>query len=256
MKKFLIIISIIFTSLFAFANSDNQDTLALIDKVQHAHSEQSKETKTLYLELAQKLDTHIAKGEKNANIYTMQGNAYLFADKIGMAIYAYKNALKYAHNDEEIFNNLDYARSLCVTQLNPSKKTSLIEDYFYEASFTKNNALWIFLLSWNLIFIIPLLKTKITEIKFLWIISIAFASIFGSALLYQKYVELNNKEGIVITKDTIARKGASDIFLPAYKETLKDGTEFVILGKKKGWLHAKLKDGTTSWIDEKATIEL
>ncbi len=253
MKKFLITIFTIFLSLSAFAN---EDTLALIDKALKAQESEAKETKALYLEIGENLNTLTQSGVKNANIYTMQGNAYLFANKIGMAIYSYRNALKFDSHNEEILNNLDYARSLCANEEENNKNLSMIESYFYDTEFTKNNALWIFLLAWNLIFIIPLIKTSISEIKFLWIVSIFLAAIFGSSLFYTKYLELNYSYAVVNVSDTVARKGASDIFVPAYKESLKDGKEFLILGKKNNWIHAKLKDGSSCWINKNHTIEL
>lgn len=244
MRNFICLIFILFASV-SFADSN---IIAFMKRAETLQKDSSAESKIAWNTLINEINLKINDDNANADIYALLGNAYLFSGEIGNAIYAYQKALKYTPFNDELINNLNYARKLCGNKFDPNLNKTFLEKYILSNYIIKKYSFYIFAVSWLLIFMIPLLKTKISEMKFLWIVSIIFASLSISILALWKYDTYYNKYGVIVVDDTIARKGANEIFMPAFKEALKDGVEFSILNEKNGWFHIKLPDGNTAWI--------
>jgi len=62
------------------------------------------------------------------------------------------------------------------------------------------------------------------------------------------------QHGVVIQSQTIARKGNVASYGPAFKEPLREATEFRVVEPRGDWLLIRLPGGGEGWIEGKAAV--
>ncbi|HIA71136.1 MAG TPA: hypothetical protein EYO01_00290 [Phycisphaerales bacterium] len=196
-------------------------------------------------------------GVENGMLWYNLGNSQLLSGNIGEAIVAYRIGQRYIPSDGRLTANLQFARSLVA---NPVKKENTISilrrlAFWHDALPTKVRltiGLLLWFSCWTLLSV-RLFRTiagfKTTSI-FLGIAVVAL-----SFSVVHDILDQHRSNGVLIESEVTVRKGNGEHFAPLFTEPIHEGIEFEILEQRPDWLHIKLPNGSTGWIQEKdATI--
>ncbi|MDC7126725.1 MAG: hypothetical protein PQJ46_14235, partial [Spirochaetales bacterium] len=191
----------------------------------------------------------ISAGIKNGSLYYNLGNTYVRLHKIGFAILNYRRSLLYSPNNQQVWYNLDYARSLQKNGFESNTENEVLHIIFFlhylipisikvTILIVVNAAFWLFLIlrrfgyKWN----IPLVVALI-------ILLFSAASVF---------VDMRNSKvlhGVVTADETIGRLGDNKSYESAFDGSLYDGVEFTVKQRRAGWVLAELPDNNLVWIE-------
>ncbi len=187
-------------------------------------------------------------GFESGAVFYNQGNAWMRAGEIGRAVAAYRRAKRYRPRDPYLDANL---RSALAGR--GSTSDTSIADYvvFWQDSLSYPEK---FLLTTVL-----LVLTLATGLGRHWQRRrVLFRRLFVTAAVLLTLSAVSTardwhrfertKHGVVITKETVARKGNSDNYEPAFTEPLTEGTEFTLVESRDEWLHVRLGDSGDGWI--------
>lgn len=200
-------------------------------------------------------------GKHSAAIYYNLGNAYYKSNEIGPSIYYFEKGLQLSPKDEDIVNNLAYAKNMTIDAIEPLPKTQLSK--FVNGitkTFTYNQWAWIAVIFGFLCVISFLLyqfsyQTLTKRIYFL-ISSIAFLFIIGTvAIAYQQYGKAQaDRPAIVFAKETAVKAEpnlrSDEVFV------LHEGTKVQVLDTIDNWKKIQLIDGKIGWIIAEDVNEL
>lgn len=192
-------------------------------------------------------------GFVSSELYYNLGNSYYKINKVGPSIYYYEKALKLNPLNEDVKNNLVFAKRLALDNIEELPKT------FFQ-KFNKN---YLQKLSYNQWAIIVVLFSFLASVFFLLfyfaitpaqkrfyfsISSLSFMLLIISFLItYQQYsYTINNKEAIVFVEKTEVRN--SPTLNSEVVFTLHEGTKVLVLDLVDDWKKIKLKDGKLGWI--------
>ncbi len=191
---------------------------------------------------------------QNGELYTNLANTHFLSGDVGRAILNYRRAQRYLPGDRQLQNALDYARTQRV-------------DIFVEGSASiaaKRVFFWHFLLSqqtrtiilaclaggiWcvlGLHLLIPLRRRW----NFIAVLGAAMLLVLASTALHG--ARNPSREGVIVEREVIARKGDSFIYDPAFATALHSGTEVRILEQRRDWLRIKTSDNSQGWIPLKS----
>jgi tetratricopeptide (TPR) repeat protein len=192
-------------------------------------------------------------GFVSSELYYNLGNSYYKINKVGPSIYYYEKALKLNPLNEDVKNNLVFAKRLALDNIEELPKTV----------FQKFNKNYLQKLSYNQWAIIVVLFSFLASVFFLLfyfaitpaqkrfyfsISSLSFMLLIISFLItYQQYLyTINNKEAIVFVEKTEVRN--SPTLNSEVVFTLHEGTKVLVLDLVDDWKKIKLKDGKLGWI--------
>lgn len=192
-------------------------------------------------------------GFVSSELYYNLGNSYYKINKVGPSIYYYEKALKLNPLNEDVKNNLVFAKRLALDNIEELPKTV----------FQKFNKNYLQKLSYNQWAIIVVLSSFLASVFFLLfyfaitpaqkrfyfsISSLSFMLLIISFLItYQQYsYTINNKEAIVFVEKTEVRN--SPTLNSEVVFTLHEGTKVLVLDLVDDWKKIKLKDGKLGWI--------
>ena len=192
-------------------------------------------------------------GFVSSELYYNLGNSYYKINKVGPSIYYYEKALKLNPLNEDVKNNLVFAKRLALDNIEELPKTV----------FQKFNKNYLQKLSYNQWAIIVVLFSFLASVFFLLfyfaitpaqkrfyfsISSLSFMLLIISFLItYQQYSNtINNKEAIVFVEKTEVRN--SPTLNSEVVFTLHEGTKVLVLDLVDDWKKIKLKDGKLGWI--------
>ena len=194
-------------------------------------------------------------GVRNGKLFYNMGNTYFQIGEIGKAILFYRRAEILDPGDGNLRHNLSYVRSRRADRL-PSNQVSAAARILL---------FWHFLLSpkakaygfVSLFFLacvlgaMALLRRKRTEIILLSIAGSLSLLLLGSLIADELRLR-TFRDGVITTKEVVARKGDGTAYQHSFIDPLHEGTEFSLLEERKGWYRIRLTDGRTGWIPEAA----
>ncbi|QNM84940.1 tetratricopeptide repeat protein [Polaribacter pectinis] len=189
----------------------------------------------------------------SSELYYNLGNSYYKLNKVGPSIYYYEKALKINPLNEDVKNNLVFAKRLALDNIEELPKTVL----------QKFNANYIQKLSYNQWAIVVVIFSFLAAILFLlfyfaeiptkkrlyFVTSIiSFIILIASiSITYHQYnSSINKVEAIVFVEKTEVRNAptlnSEEVF------TLHEGTKVYVLDAVDNWKKIKLADGKLGWI--------
>jgi hypothetical protein len=188
---------------------------------------------------------------QNGRLFYNIGNIYYRLGELGKAILYYKRAEYYIPGDPNLRHNLRYLRTQRMDRVEASY-TGLLSRIFYvwrsflppkikilafAASFA---SIWIF-------GILLILKRKRWN-SFAIVISCLAVLFFLGSLIANDMVWRTKREGVIIVKEIVARRGDGEMYESSFQEPLHDGTEFTLIEERAGWYLIQLTDGSSGWI--------
>lgn len=185
-------------------------------------------------------------------VFYNQGNAWMQAGQPGRAVAAYRQAQRCSPRIAFLDDNLAQALGDTTASRQPILETILFWQNWlsYAEKFyvTAAAAIVVFALAVAMLF---------TSAR--WLRRVTWASVALTALLafsagYDWLRFDGTQHGAVIQSQTIARKGNAASYGPAFKEPLREATEFRLVERRGDWLLIRLPGGGEGWIEDKAAV--
>lgn len=189
-------------------------------------------------------------GIHNGKLYYNIGNAHFRLNDLGSAILNYRRAAQFLAGDANLTQNLRYARSRRLDQIEEKQETQVLKTllfWHYDLSQRTRSALFagFFAAFWLLASLRLFFADRVP--------SALLAACGGIALLFLGSIALesasgSHDSGVILAEQVIARKGDGDTYEPSFKEPLHAGTEFSLLENRGEWYQVELADGQRCWI--------
>ena len=247
MKKIIFIFSLLFSPFFwAQSAFENANKLYQEEK---------------YQEAAQTYESILNSGKQSAEIYFNLGNCYYKLHKIAPSIYNFEKALQLSPNDEEIKNNLDFARKMALDDIKIIPKVGfhkLISDFTSKYYYDTWAWIAVGLAFGFLLFFLGYYFSSTTFKKrlfftgmFVLIVGILVSTFSG---IYEKNRTESERPAIVFV-ESVPLKGEPKVNAPE-TTTIHEGTKVYVLESTSNWKKVELTDETTGWLETSAIKEL
>ncbi|MCI2229973.1 SH3 domain-containing protein [Polaribacter sp. MSW13] len=197
----------------------------------------------------------------SSELYYNLGNSYYKLNKVGPTIYYYEKALKIDPLNEDVKNNLVFAKRLALDNIEELPKTILQkfnQNYLQKLSYNQW-AITVVLFSFiaAILFLFFYFANTPSKKRFYFVTSIIsfFLLISSFFITYNQYqFSKNNIEAIVFAEKTEVRNAptlnSEEVF------TLHEGTKIYVLDAVDNWKKIKLADGKLGWIIAEEIKEL
>ena len=204
-----------------------------------------------YLDSAGKFQSLVDSGVANAKLYYNLGNVHLRLGNIGTAILNYRRAQRFDVGDPQLSKNLEFARSLCRTQIEQPGQNQLLRRLFfwhYNSSFSTRAHLALagYIGFWGLLTVCIFARAGYWR-ALCWVCFGLCAGLTVSTGV-DAFQNTQIRSGVILQDDVIARKGNGEGFEPQFVEPLHQGVEFRLVETRGSWFHVQLADGKSGWI--------
>ncbi len=243
-----------FLLIFCCGSIIAQDLEAVFQKANTAYNQGN------YTEAIEGYNEILESGNISAELYYNLANSYYKENKVAPSIYYYEKALQLDPNDEDIRNNLAFAQSMAIDDIQESPRVGF--DAFYSdmtSSLSYNGWAWV-AVTFSVLFavffliyyfsIVSLLKRLFFTLALVSVI-IAVGSVYFA--YSQEQNMKNSRYAIVFAEEAIVRSEptlrSEEAFL------LHEGTKLQVLETYQNWIKLELANGTQGWID-KSTVRL
>jgi tetratricopeptide (TPR) repeat protein len=187
---------------------------------------------------------------QNGKLFYNIGNAHFRLNDLGRAILNYRRAQQFLAGDANLTQNLRYARSRRLDQIEEKQETQVLKTllfWHYDLSPRTRSALFaaFFAAFWVLASLRLFFADRVPK-AILAACGVIALLLLGS--LVQEAASGGHDGGVILAEQVIARKGDGDTYEPSFKEPLHAGTEFSLLENRGEWYQVELADGQRCWI--------
>jgi len=253
MKIKITYILLVFISSLALAFG--QENTALFNSANKEYNEGN------YQEAITQYKSILDSGEYSVSVYYNLANSYYKTNSIGPSVYYFEKALQLSPNDEDILNNLAFARNMTIDAIEPLPKTQLSK---FSASiiekFSYNQWAWIaVILAFICVISFLLYQFAYQSLKkriYFLISFIALLFILGTvAIAYQQYGKAQQDHPAIVFAGETTVKSEPNLRSDAVF-TLHEGTKVQVLETVADWKKIRLIDGKIGWIIAEDVNEL
>lgn len=202
------------------------------------------------IELYKKIE---AKSLVSSELYYNLGNSYYKLNKVGPSIYYFEKALILNPLNEDVLNNLIFAKRLALDNIEELPKTVFQKfniNYLQKLSYNQWSMVLIgFAFLASLLFLLYYFSHTPSRKRFFFVtslLSLIFLAITLIITINQYSFFINNKEAIVFAEKTEVRNAptlnSEEVF------TLHEGTKVIVLDAIDNWKKIKIADGKLGWI--------
>ncbi|GAB7255880.1 tetratricopeptide repeat protein [Polaribacter sp. OB-PA-B3] len=181
------------------------------------------------------------------------GNSYYKLNKVGPSIFYYEKALQLNPLNQDVKNNLVFAKRLALDNIEEVPKTFFQKfnaNYLQKLSYDEWAAVTIvFVLLSAILFLLFYFAYKPIKKRFFFTVAIISFILFLATIsvTYNQYnFSKNTKQAIVFSSKTEVRNAptlnSEEVF------TLHEGTKVIVLDAVDNWKKIKLADGKIGWI--------
>lgn len=250
MKKFLILILVIFSTLQLLAKTNNP----VIEAANKAYTiEKYNDAIVLYNKV-------LEKGFESYELYYNLGNCYYRLTNYPMAILNYEKGKKLNPADDDIDFNLKIANTKIVDKIDPIPQLFFIKWWIQFANlFSFDNWAIVAITSISLFFLFLFLylasgfyKTK--KLSFWFAASFLLITLLSINFAYKQYSNINSTDTAIIFAPNVTVKSSPDEN-GTDKFVIHEGTKVTILDELNNWVKIKIANGSNGWI-EKQTFEI
>ncbi len=203
-------------------------------------------------------------GIENPKVYLNLGNTYYRSDQLGLAVYAFRRALRLepsASLKARLNRNLETIRAaLRARTKTDNVKSQLTDDesllYVITHFMSQELLTTSFLVFWLMfigVLVTRRLRPKLGGLGVASVTTGLAGLILGLLLWGQVYSDDSVHKGIVVVGDAVLREGPYD---KATGAPLPEGSEVKIIEGNKEWLHVKMKGDREGWVATPKVKEL
>lgn len=192
-------------------------------------------------------------GVRNGALFYNAGNAYFRTGDIGRAILNYKRAALYMANDQNLRQNLEYARNRRADRIETKQREQVYRTLFFVHYDIPSRArLIIFAACFAALWVAAAIRLFIRAGALKVVIALAaiLSAIFLASLVVDAVSLRRTPEGVVTSGEVTGRMGDAESYQPSFTEPLHAGTEFRLLERRAGWWRIELENGERAWIPE------
>jgi tetratricopeptide (TPR) repeat protein len=209
-------------------------------------------SKDLFRRAANRYQLLVDDGIENGKLWYNLGNAQLQVGEIGEAIAAYRSSQRYMPSDGRLQANLEYARTLVTNPITAKGTSSILKRLaFWHESLPTQVRLGVGITFWFACWALVSVRLfrRVPGFKTISISLGCIALSLGVSVGIDISDQYQN-HGVLTAKEVIVRKGNGLSYAPMLKDPLHEGIEFDIIQQRPDWLHIKLPNGSTGWIQE------
>jgi tetratricopeptide (TPR) repeat protein len=203
-----------------------------------------------YSGAAEKYEAALATGIRHADVYFNLGNAHFKQGSLGRALLNYERARRFSPADGDILDNIRFANATKVDRFDLESDNAVTR--FLSAAYRSVSpdglTIWT-----SLAFLIACgfagaaIFVDGRRVRWLILVAVSLAACGGGgALLAAKVGDLNVKEGIVLSVETVGRSGPGEDYLQVF--VLHEGTKVVLERTEGLWGLVRLPNGIGGWI--------
>ncbi|MGA1202898.1 MAG: tetratricopeptide repeat protein [Planctomycetota bacterium] len=193
---------------------------------------------------------------ENADLWTNLGNAALGGESLGVAIHAYRTALRLDPDHRRAGGNLAHARRLLPDWVPTPAEGGALDTFLFWAQRLSSAERGI-LAAGALLIAALLLPVGIARRRGGLRTLAVLPLLVGVALLLTGGgTSLDTMEAVIIVEDTVARAADSRSAPAKFSEPLPDGVEVTILEEREGWRRVGLSDGRDAWVPTASVARL
>jgi tetratricopeptide (TPR) repeat protein len=194
-----------------------------------------------------------SQGLISSELYYNLGNSYYKLNKVGPSIYYFEKALKINPLNEDVKNNLVFAKRLALDKIEELPKTVFQKfniNYLQQLSYNQwAIVIIVFSVLGSLLFLLfYFADTPFIKRIYFVTSSLSFILLITALIItFNQYsISKNNKEAIVFAEETEVRNAPT--FNSEEVFTLHEGTKVLVLDAIDSWKKIKLADGKIGWI--------
>lgn len=209
----------------------------------------------------EKYNEILKRGKTDVAVHYNLANAHYKLNNIGPSIYHYEKALQLAPNDEDVLNNIIFARQMTLDAFEEEPRTGFSKLKFSVLSFFSTTGwAWAAIIS-ILIFVALFLayyfssgsmKKRLFFISANLFLILAIVAVFMA--FSRKEIEESKDFAVIFEDEVVVRNEPSErgeeIFL------LHEGTKIRLLGEFQGWLEFELPNGSQGWLKKQTVKQL
>lgn len=219
------------------------------------------EAKKRHTVIAQKLVDLLMKPELDqVGLMYNIGTSWLHAGRMGHAILWLNRAAALAPNDQQIQHNLRKARGERLDALPryfaPAWYAFIYQVVSHSAWFWVSILLYLWLCYSLYAWVQSNIQSRSIKVqaqrKTAFTLAGALLSVALLGLLLAYQFAPKQSEGVITAKSVETHKGPNSIFANATSSQLHQGTEFILLQQREGWLKIELSSGLVAWVPQDA----
>ncbi len=198
----------------------------------------------------------IENGEHSAALYFNLGNAYYKLNKIAPSIYYYEKSLLLDPSDNEVKNNLGFARNMTLDAIEQIPETGIerilsgITGFmsFDQWAYTAIIFMLLFVLGYLGFYFLQFSSQKRTA--FIGSMASLVISIIAILIAYTEYANYKSDQPAIVFENEVVVKSEPN---NRSQETFRihEGTKVFVLDTLSDWNKIKLADGKTGWLPSK-----
>ncbi len=229
------------------ASLDVQDQLATAER-EFAEARDESD----YRRVAQLYGQILNAGFVSGAVLYNQGNAYMKAGKPGRAIAAYRQALRYLPREPRLVANLESALG---KPLDDGGALSALDYVFVWQRWLSYREKYQLATFFIIVALSISLYTKWNNSHIVWhrlsFIAGVIALLFAASALLDWHRFEHQRRGVLLSQ-TVARKGNSENYEPAFTQPLAEGTEFTVDESRGDWLRGTFRGDVHGWVPRTA----
>jgi tetratricopeptide (TPR) repeat protein len=245
MKRTIIALVLLLSPALIFAQADPHQ---IFQAANQAYDQKD------YPAAVEKYQSLLQKGYASAAVYYNLGNVYFRLGDLGQSIWCYRNGLELSPGDQDIKENLQFARLYRVDKIAEER------GFFLAAVFSTlpvalglNLLSWLAALSWWvtlgvwLAYLVYRRRSRIMQIA--TVASVAVFLLLGTSLWAGLKAE-QKESAVVLSAQADAKSGPGEDYVSLF--TVHQGLECQIEEEREGWYLIYLPDGTKGWVPSQA----
>jgi len=240
------------TSYFGCSQQTNFDVQQKFHDAQKAFD--TAKTPDDYLKVAGMYQNLLDHGTMSGAVLYNQGNAYMKAGQRGRAIAAYRQAEQFLPTDPYLEANLSYA--LGDNAQKPHRRPIIEYLMFWQRwisygdkfRITGSLSVFTFVLAIVALFFQRRLFTRLA------ICTAILTALFALSAGYDWYQYDYIEHGVVVKEQTVARKGNSESYEPAFTEPISEGVEFDVVARRGDWVLIRLPGNQEGWVKQDSVV--
>ncbi|RJR30650.1 MAG: hypothetical protein C4574_01995 [Candidatus Latescibacterota bacterium] len=194
-------------------------------------------------------------GARNGPLFYNTGNAYFRTGDVGRAILNYKRAALYMANDQNLRQNLEYARNRRADRIEVKQREQVYRTLFFlHYDVPARARLLVFAAAFAALWIAAALRLFLRSgaLRIAIVAAAVVSAVFLASLVVDAVNVSRAPEGVVTAAEVAGRMGDADTYQPSFKEPLHAGTEFRLVERRAGWWRIELENGERTWIPDRA----